>query len=87
MLETSPNLLHVNIPVGFLLTEPRQIELSVDRSSDPPLAIRLCLIPAQSSTGASAAPSRLTLPRPPRRAGGWEDNDDGYWLPDYGGGD
>jgi hypothetical protein len=38
--------LKVDVPVGFLLAEPREVVVSVDRPEAEPLAIRLRLIPA-----------------------------------------
>jgi hypothetical protein len=40
--------LRVDVPVGFLLPEAREITVSVDRPSETPLAIRLRLIPAET---------------------------------------
>src|SRR5262249_30481526 len=51
MPKTEGDTLRVDVPVGFLLTEPREITVSVDRADEPPLAIRLRLIPAQSGGG------------------------------------
>lgn len=81
MFETDLDLLRVNVPVGFLLAEPREIVVSVDRPTTNPLAIRLRLIPAEAP-GSRRAMSAL----PARRAFAW-DADDGYPHPEYGGGD
>jgi hypothetical protein len=43
---TERDALRVDVPVGFLLPEAREILVSVDRPSDVPLSIRLRLIPA-----------------------------------------
>ena len=47
MAQSPCDTLKVDVPVGFLLSEPREIIVSVDRPSDTPLAIRLRLIPAE----------------------------------------
>ena len=41
--------LRVDVPVGFLLPETREITVSVDRPAEAPLAIRLRLIPAEEA--------------------------------------
>lgn len=84
MSETDLDLLRVNVPVGFLLAEPREIVVSVDRPTNHPLAIRLKLIPAESPVS-SRATSALPM-RSARRLFAW-DADDGYPHPEYGGGD
>lgn len=83
--------LRVDVPVGFLLPETREITVSVDRPAEAPLAIRLRLIPAEEAGGESApvpAPhfaagpgsGRLARARLAREADGYPDHD-------YGGGD
>lgn len=47
MFETDREALKVDVPVGFLLPETREILVSVDRPSDAPLSIRLRLVPAE----------------------------------------
>ena len=84
MFETDLDSLRVNVPVGFLLAEPREIVVSVDRPTSHPLAIRLRLIPAgppESEGATSPLPVRSA-----RRLLAW-DADDGYPHPEYGGGD
>jgi hypothetical protein len=82
--------LQVVVPVGFLLTEVREVTVSVDRPGAAPLPIRLRLIPARptesvlSDTPVSvSAPTPIRIPRPHR--GGAEP--DGYGAPEYGGSD
>lgn len=48
MAMTERDALRVDVPVGFLLPEAREILVSVDRPADVPLSIRLRLIPAES---------------------------------------
>jgi hypothetical protein len=77
--------LRVDVPVGFLLSEAREITVSVDRPSEAPLAIRLRLIPAESG-GALVEPpmvtrsGRIARAKTIRAAAGYPDHD-------YGGGD
>lgn len=62
--------LRVDVPVGFLLPEAREILVSVDRPADSPLSIRLRLIPAEdagpSPTAFTARPT-AGYARPHRR--------------------
>lgn len=87
MFKTERETLRVDVPVGFLLPEPREITVAVDRPAEGPLAIRLRLIPAQIAGDPAAEPTSpapmATRPPRPRPA---RDADD---LPshDYGGGD
>ena len=87
--------LQVVVPVGFLLTEAREVTVSVDRPGAEPLPVRLRLIPARpvEATGVAAlaedpepvsvsTPTPLRTPWPRRMA-----EDDGYGEPEYGGGD
>lgn len=46
MFQTDREALKVEVPVGFLLPETREILVSVDRPSEAPLSIRLRLVPA-----------------------------------------
>ena len=48
MTLTERDTLKVDVPVGFLLTEPREMLISVDRAGESPLTIRLRLIPEES---------------------------------------
>jgi hypothetical protein len=63
--------LKVDVPVGFLLPEAREILVSVDRVAEAPLSIRLRLIPAETDgmTDIGACPSRSSddTPLPTRR--------------------
>jgi hypothetical protein len=88
MLKTESDTLRVDVPVGFLLAEPREITVSVDRADDAPLAIRLRLIPAQACGGPpDSAPRLLSALRRRRAPAAWEATDGGYPHPDVGGGD
>ena len=82
--------LRVDIPVGFLLREPREILVSVDRPSDAPLAIRLRLVPAEEGggvPGVETGPRRLDPPARPRRRALRPTGTDGLYEAEYGGGD
>ena len=61
----------VDVPVGFLLTEPREMLISVDRAGESPLTIRLRLIPEEADGAADlgAMPMRSAhdTPMPFRR--------------------
>ncbi|MBN9523129.1 hypothetical protein J0H58_32215 [bacterium] len=62
--------LKVDVPVGFLLAEPREVVVSVDRPEAAPLAIRLRLIPAASDRpdfGGEPVRSPHDTPAPTRR--------------------
>lgn len=84
MCDTDCDLLRVNVPVGFLLSAPQEIMVSVNRPTEHPLAIRLRLIPAEP-------------PDPPRAQSSFRTNrrlvacgiDEGFPPTeyDYGGGD
>ncbi len=76
--------LQVVVPVGFLLAEPQEVTVSVDRPGGAPLPVRLRLIPARPPATVPepvAAPTPLVMTWPARAA----DFDDGYT--EYGGGD
>ena len=61
------DLLKVEVPVGFLLTEPREIAVSIDRPSDTPLSIRLRLVPAVTGdTPSILADARSVFAHPSR---------------------
>ena len=79
--------LRVDVPVGFLLPEAREITVAVDRPAEAPLAIRLRLIPA-----AAAEPDRphfVTGPGSGRvaRARALREAADSYPGHEIGGGD
>lgn len=87
--------LQVVVPVGFLLAEPQEVTVSVDRPGAEPLPVRLRLIPARPVEAAGVAtlvadePVSVSTPTPwrmtwPKRA---MLEDDGYGEPEYGGGD
>lgn len=88
MFKSERDALRVDIPVGFLLREPREITVSVDRPADAPLAIRLRLVPAESGglAGLEAGPRHLD-PAPPYRRALRPTGTDGYAVPDLGGSD
>lgn len=77
--------LRVDVPVGFLLPEAREITVSVDRPSETPLAIRLRLIPAEDSSGVADRPhfasgtgsGRLSRAKLMREADGYPDHEMG----------
>lgn len=77
--------LQVVVPVGFLLAEPREVTVCVDRPDGDPLPVRLRLIPARPSAPPApvsvSAPTPLCIPWPKRAA------DDIYGEPEYGGSD
>jgi hypothetical protein len=83
--------LRVVVPVGFLLTEAREVTVSVDRPGAAPLPVRLRLIPARAPAPAGVAvrapapdePTPLRIAWPERRSAKSDDRDD----PEYGGGD
>lgn len=61
--------LKVDVPVGFLLAEPQEVVVSVDRPGAAPLGIRLRLIPAADRPDFGAEPVRSAhdTPAPARR--------------------
>lgn len=85
MFKSEHGDLRVDIPVGFLLREPREILVSVDRPADAPLAIRLRLVPAEAV--GEAGPRHLDPPSVPRRRALRPTGTDGYYEAEYGGGD
>jgi hypothetical protein len=48
MAQAQRDALKVDVPVGFLLAEPREVVVSIDRPDGEPLSIRLRLIPASA---------------------------------------
>lgn len=82
--------LKVDVPVGFLLPEAREILVSVDRAASAPLSIRLRLVPAEvdGMTDLGASPHRTPddTPLPTRRLSRRRDSD-GYPEHEIGGGD
>jgi hypothetical protein len=69
MAQAERDALKVDVPVGFLLAEPREVIVSVDRPEAEPLAIRLRLIPAVDRPDFGADPVRTVhdTPAPTRR--------------------
>ena len=71
MTLTKRDMLKVDVPVGYLLTEPREMLVSVDRPGESPLTIRLRLIPEEAESaadlGASPLHSAHDTPLPFRR--------------------
>lgn len=90
MARSECDTLKVDVPVGFLLPEAREILVSVDRAAEPPLSIRLRLIPAEAEGrpdfGATPASSPDDTPLPTRRLNR-KRVFDGYPEHDVGGGD
>lgn len=90
MFQTERDALKVDVPVGFLLPEAREILVSVDRPADTPLSIRLRLIPAEGARFVdgreSPRPASNETPPPARRLTRQRQNDD-YGEHEYGGGD
>lgn len=76
--------LQVVVPVGFLLSEEREVPVWVERPDGSPLSIRLRLVPARAAC-APSEPTPVTLGWPTRRPA--KRFDDGYPEPEYGGGD
>jgi hypothetical protein len=52
--------LRVDVPVGYLLPETREILVSVNRPDDAPLSIRLRLIPAEEGCPTAIVDGRPT---------------------------
>lgn len=76
--------LRVDVPVGFLLHEPREITVSVDRVAETPLAIRLRLIPAADTVEADrphfasgTGSGRLSRAKLMRESDGYPDHEIG----------
>ena len=78
--------LKVDVPVGFLLAEPRELVVSIDRPGAEPLGIRLRLIPAADRPDFGAEPFRSAhdTPAPTRRLHRLRVTDDDH---DLGGSD
>ncbi|MCI0702403.1 MAG: hypothetical protein L0241_15075 [Planctomycetia bacterium] len=89
MTDLEQGELRVVVPVGFLLAEPQEVTVSVDRPGGAPLPVRLQLIPAQPVP--VAAPASVSEPTPLNI--GWNkrsklvDPDDAFLEPEYGGSD
>jgi hypothetical protein len=82
--------LRVEVPVGFLLQEEQEVELSVKRPDGRPLPIRIRLIPArpvitEETTVSDDTPMPMAWPT--RKAAGASKVEDGYPTPEYGGSD
>jgi len=86
--------LRVVVPVGFLLAEPQEVTVSVERPGDAPLPVRLQLVPAQPAVAVvTKAPVSVSTPTP--LGVGWSkrarmfdpDEDDTFPEPEYGGSD
>lgn len=70
MAQAERDALKVDVPVGFLLAEPREVVVSVERPGAAPLGIRLRLIPAAADRpdfGAEPERSAHDTPAPVRR--------------------
>jgi len=90
MAQSERDALRVDVPVGFLLPETREILVSVDRAAESPLSIRLRLIPAETDerTDLGATPERSPNHPPlPFRRLARKRSLDGYPDHDVGGGD
>lgn len=55
MTLTERDMLKVDVPVGFLLTEPREMLISVNRAGESPLTVRLRLLPEEADGADGAA--------------------------------
>ena len=88
---TDRDVLRVDVPVGFMLSEQREILVSVDRPSDAPLSIKLRLIPAEvdgmTDIGATPLRSPHDTPMPVRRLARRKAQEDGFGDAEFGGGD
>ena len=88
MTKYDRDALQVDIPVGFLLTERREVMVTVNRETDGPLAIHLRLIPAEvvavSPGDEAAQTSAVPMNRLVREA---RAANDAYPSHDHGGGD
>jgi len=69
MAQAERDALKVDVHVGFLLAEPQEVVVSIDRPEAEPLAIRLRLIPAADRPDFGAEPFRSAhdTPAPTRR--------------------
>jgi hypothetical protein len=96
MTDLEKGELRVVVPVGFLLAEPHEVTVSVERPGGSPLPVRLQLIPAQPTVATEASPDiaapvseptplRIKWPSRPKKTA----DPDGDDFPDYeiGGGD
>jgi hypothetical protein len=81
--------LQVVVPVGFLLSEAREVTVSVDRPGGDPLPVRLRLIPARTAeaVGAAALAEVRDEPTPAPRRTRPKLAEGLYGEPEYGGGD
>ncbi len=90
MTMTEHDTLKVDVPVGFLLSETREILVSVDRAHRAPLTIRLRLIPTEldgaADLGAIPLRSAHDTPMPVRRLLRKRESED-YPVEDLGGSD
>ena len=90
MTMTDRDMLRVEVPVGSLLSEPRDLLVSVDRVGEPPLTIRLRLVPEEvdgsADLGATPFRSSHDTPMPFRRLTRKRDPED-YPGDDFGGSD
>ena len=86
MAQVERDALKVDVPVGFLLAEPREVVVSVDRPDGEPLSIRLRLIPAADRPDFGAEPFRSAhdTPAPTRILTRLRPGDDAH---DLGGSD
>lgn len=92
MVTCDGEAIRVDVPVGQLLTAPREFNLSVDRKDGGPLAVKVRLIPASAVVG-------LPPDRPARESGpmmatttyagrtGRDPNGEGLDHMEYGAGD
>jgi len=94
MTDLEQGELRVVVPVGFLLSEEREVTVSVDRPDGPPLPIRLRLIPARTGTSDSTpvavavgVDEDTVVGWPTRRFSRNRAADDGYPGYDMGGSD
>lgn len=91
MLTSAHGELQVMVPVGLLLSEPREVSVYVERPGEEPLPVRLRLIPAvtrrpEAETLASVStPTPLSINWPARTL--VSERSDAFPLPDVGGGD
>ena len=60
MFTCDGDAIRVDVPVGQLLTAPKEFDLSVDRKDLGPLAVKVRLIPASAAVG-SPSP-RMPVP-------------------------
>lgn len=92
--------LQVVVPVGFLLAEPQEVTVSVNRPGGEPLPVRLKLVPARPidepapmavgrvETNGSSTSAATPLPRStPWSKASRRALEEVYGEPEYGGGD